>query len=524
MKLRYLPILAALGFFATSCATQTASQGSSTDDIYFSSGDAIPAEVITTTTTTTTSSDDYSTYPGNTESYEYSEPRQDDYDYRAGEEFPTTSDEYYDEDGNTYIVNNYYDDNDYDDYYYTSNLYRYYYPNYGFGFYSHCYSPYYYDPFWGPSYGWNVGFGWGYPYNYGNCYPGYYGYYDPWFNPYYGYGWGNGWGYGYGGYYGSYWNGYNNGYYNGYYDGYYDGYYGGNGYGNDYYGYSDDYYYGPNTSTGSNTNTGTSSVGLLTAGYDKVGTTPEGNHILTDKGALVVDKSNVNTTAGAEDIASNIGKPETTSVKGDVVKSDAVTAGNYVKPGAVAIEQPAVAGAGVVKEGSGVKVIKYYNAESNNAIASTNTTGSTVTKADRDIRSGYNTVSKPVKSNSSSSSSVDSKPSNGTYRPAGDQSRQQGTVNQSNEKAPVRTYEQPKQNTNSGKSNTYQQPKSNSGSKTYEAPKTSRPTYEAPKSSGSSGSSKGSYNSGSSPSRSSGSSSGGSRPSSGSSPKRSGGK
>lgn len=41
MKLRYLPILAALGFFATSCATQTASQGSSTDDIYFSSGDEI---------------------------------------------------------------------------------------------------------------------------------------------------------------------------------------------------------------------------------------------------------------------------------------------------------------------------------------------------------------------------------------------------------------------------------------------------------------------------------------------------
>ena len=99
MKLRYLPILAALGFLATSCATQTASQGSSTDDIYYSAGDDIPSEVITTTTTTSSSSssDEYSTYPGNSGNYEYTEPRQDDNEYRAGEEFATESDEYYDE-------------------------------------------------------------------------------------------------------------------------------------------------------------------------------------------------------------------------------------------------------------------------------------------------------------------------------------------------------------------------------------------------------------------------------------------
>ena len=258
MKLRYLPIIAAMGFLASSCATQTASRGSSTDDIYFSTEDAQASTITTETTTTTNTSDTYTTYPGNSEKVDYNQPSGSDADYRTGSE-DLSSETYYDDEGNTYVVNNYYEDDnygydDYDDYYYTTNIYRYYYPYSGFGYYSHCYSPYYYNP-----YGWNISFGWGY----GSCYPyGYYGYYDPWYSPYYGYGYG----------YGGYGNGYYNGYYDGYYNGYYDGYYG-SGYGNDgYYGYSDNgYYYGPNTSTGSNTNTGSSSVDMIAAGYDKTG-------------------------------------------------------------------------------------------------------------------------------------------------------------------------------------------------------------------------------------------------------------
>jgi len=506
MKLRYLSILAALGFLTASCATQTASRGSSTDDIYYSGGDASSSEVITTTTTTTTSSSDaYSTFPSKSTNYEYAESTQNDNGYRESEDVQTTSDEYYDENGNTYIVNNYYDDNNYEDYYYTSSLYRFYYPNYGFGFYSHCYSPYFYDPFWGPSYGWGMGYGWGYGnhFNNGFGYPGYgyYGFYDPWFNPYYGYG--------------GFYNGYNNGFYNGYYGN-------GNGYGNDgYYGYSDSgNYYGPNTTTGSNTNTGSLSSTVLDEGYDKHNS--DLGHVLTDKGALTVDKANVNTTAGSEELAENGSTIGLNTDKAGVTKADAVAAVSNSKPGSIAIDQPTFAGAGVVKENSGVKVIKYYSADANPAVAEASVSGTNTfeVKTDRGPRgTDYNTFSKPVTSNDKSDT-YSGKPANSGFSPSSDQTRQQGTIKQQNnyEQAPSKQYEQPRQN--NGK--TYEQPKQNSG-KTYEQPSksTNRPTYEAPKSNSGGNQGNGSYNSGSSPRGGSGSS--GSKPSSSGNSKRSGG-
>ncbi len=521
MKLRYLPIIAAMGFLASSCATQTASRGSSTDDIYFSTEDAQASTITTETTTTTNTSDTYTTYPGNSEKVDYNQPSGSDADYRTGSE-DLSSETYYDDEGNTYVVNNYYEDDnygydDYDDYYYTTNIYRYYYPYSGFGYYSHCYSPYYYNP-----YGWNISFGWGY----GSCYPygyynpwschnyGYYGYYDPWYSPYYGYGYG----------YGGYGNGYYNGYYDGYYNGYYDGYYG-SGYGNDgYYGYSDNgYYYGPNTSTGSNTNTGSSSVDMIAAGYDKTGNT-DLNHILTDKGTLEVNKGDVNINAASSDNGTTIGSPEFTSIKGVTAKDEVAGLNND----AVAInnEKPITTGQNATKESGSVKVIKYYSAADapvKNTISENVT--SPVVKTDRGIiRSNDNnySVSKP---------SANYQPKGGgPVKPAADapiqkQNYQQKQNNSNNPQV------KPQYNGIPENKNTYDQPSrpDSNPSKNYEQP-VKKNTYEAPKTnSGSSG--KSTYgNSGSSPKSSGSYSSGssGSRPSSSgssSSPKkRSGGK
>jgi hypothetical protein len=262
---------------------------------------------------------------------------------------------------------------------------------------------------------------------------------------------------------------------------------------------------------------------VLNDGYDKH-QNYEQNHVLTDKGALVTTKGDVNTNASSSDIAANTDKPVFDDIKGGINTNDALASGNIVKPGSIAIDQPVVAGGAVVKENTGVKVIKYYSADSKPA-ASLNTTNAEV-KSDRGARgNGYNTVSKPVNSNNNPSG-LDSKPSKGTYyTPSGDQGRQQGTIKQNTNQAPSKNYEQPK--SNSGSKNTYEQPKSNGNNKSYEQPsKPSRPTYEAPKSSGSSSGSKPTYNSGSS-NRNSGSSSGtSSKPSSSGSSapkKRSGG-
>lgn len=181
------------------------------------------------------------------------------------------SDKRVDENGDTYVTNNYYGDgysfDDYDeDYYYSRNLRRWYEPYYGFGYYSNVYAnPYY----WGPSF---YGSGLSVTLSFGNYYPwywrpAYYSYY-PWYTPYPYYSYYNPYYNPYGcgaGYNAGYWNGYNDGYwgnpygYNGYYN-YYDnggGYY---GYGNS--NWSNTYYGHRGGNIFSNTNTVAEAGGL----------------------------------------------------------------------------------------------------------------------------------------------------------------------------------------------------------------------------------------------------------------------
>ncbi len=146
-----------------------------------------------------------------------------------------------DQDGNTYVTNNYYNNDDYYDYAYSSRLRRFYHP-YGWNYYDSYYTNMYwydYDPysygvslylsynFWRPQYVWTPA--WGSCIGFGNSYygGGYYGggFYDN------GFGYNNSYNYGYA-------NGYNNGYYAGLYNGTFNPYYYNS---NDSY----SYYYGP---------------------------------------------------------------------------------------------------------------------------------------------------------------------------------------------------------------------------------------------------------------------------------------
>lgn len=144
-----------------------------------------------------------------------------------------STEQYVDEDGNTYITNNYYGDDDYD-YFYASRINRFHRPIHGFGYYDPFYTNMYwynYDPFF---YGTSIYAGWGMG-----------GFYNPWHRPWgwnswgggfgmgwnswgggFGMGWGyqpfchGGWGMGMGGWgMDGYGMGYNQGYWNGYYDG-----------------------------------------------------------------------------------------------------------------------------------------------------------------------------------------------------------------------------------------------------------------------------------------------------------------
>lgn len=174
---------------------------------------------------------------------------------------PTASDysSYRDDQGNTYITNNYYYDDDYYDYSYSARIRRFYHPVYS-SYWHDYYTNYYwytYDPvlfgvsiyygynWWYPGPwrgGWRIWWSWGWGWSWGwyGGYWGVYSYWGPsWYWPgYYGafyYGWGNPWGWGY-------WNGYANGYWNGYWNGYYNGLYA--SYYNSYDPNSSTYYYG----------------------------------------------------------------------------------------------------------------------------------------------------------------------------------------------------------------------------------------------------------------------------------------
>ncbi|HOL74958.1 MAG TPA: hypothetical protein PLM87_05000, partial [Bacteroidales bacterium] len=189
-------------------------------------------------------------YPDNNvqnQDYQQQDNQYQDYQYQDNQEYyqdqSNYSETYTDDNGNTYITNNYY--GDYYDYSYSSRIRRFYYPELGFGYYDpwytniywYTYDPWYFGisvyltyPFWRPG----ISFYWGYyPFNY----------YTGWYHPYH-YGWGYP-GYWYGYNYG-YWHGYNHGYWDGFWTGYYDGFYG-----SEYYYYnpfdvhSGSVYYGP---------------------------------------------------------------------------------------------------------------------------------------------------------------------------------------------------------------------------------------------------------------------------------------
>ncbi len=308
MKSIYIFLIAGIAVLVSSCATQTASRSSATDDIYFSAGDAETTNSTTPQPTESVDPGEYSTYS----SADHSEYR------TQSDEF--SSEKYYDEEGNSYIVNNYYNEDEfgYDDYYYSSSINRFYAPYSGFGYYAPCYSPWYYDPyFYSPGFNISMSFGWGY-----NSY-GYNPWYNPYgYNPYYGYS-----PYGYNpymnGYSQGYWNGYNDGYY-GYGYGYpYNDYYGGGGYYNDYStSGGSGYYYGPNTSTGSNTNTGTVSSITLDKIHERV--TPNNEQS---------DGININSDAQI-----NRGEINSNNTQNSAISKD-----------------------------NSVRVIKYYNAEDSHA-------------------------------------------------------------------------------------------------------------------------------------------------------------
>ncbi|MCW3104602.1 MAG: hypothetical protein JWO09_3042 [Bacteroidetes bacterium] len=237
----YIGILALTALFATGCtAPQGATSRAYSDDVYYSSADAAADQAKLKRDLEKEKQDAIAA-------------KRAEQDKAAPAESPATTDDYYqttekrtDQDGNTYVTNNYYEDKpfDYDDYYdyeYSARLRRFhnnvgyygYYDNYYTNTYYYTYDPFYYGTsvymgynFWGPSYAvysYNPGFLWYSSYGWCN---------DPWYNPYG---------------YNPYMNGYANGYNNGYMDGYNNGYYGHGGYQNNYFNSYDNnsYYYGP---------------------------------------------------------------------------------------------------------------------------------------------------------------------------------------------------------------------------------------------------------------------------------------
>lgn len=248
--------LAAFILMLASACSSTYHAGSNTpDDVYYSPGSVPASQPATYPQTPAAQPGDYTQSNSN-----YDQGTSSGYDQQPDYSSTTQSQ---DQQGNTYITNNYnYNEDDYYDYEYSSRIRRFYTPVYGYGY----YNPYYTNQYW---YDYNpvswgvsiyLGYDWWAPSFYYNdpfCYGGisigyspwyspwhYPHYYSPWYAPTY-FPWYSG--------FGGYWNGYNNGYYAGYYDGLYSGYYG--GYHNPYYYNSYDatsYYYGPRGSSGGN--------------------------------------------------------------------------------------------------------------------------------------------------------------------------------------------------------------------------------------------------------------------------------
>lgn len=430
------------------------------DDIYYNPGQTGNSGTTTETYTTPTTT---SSYPAEDEEYRV-----------YSDDFST--EKYYDEEGNSYVVNNYYyEEDDMDDYSYSMYLNRFYYPYYGFSYYSPCYDPWFWNPGfgigwnswtgwnvgWGYSWGWNAGWGWGY----GNPY--YNPYYNPWYSPYAYYGWGyspwynpyayNPWG-------NPFYNGYNNGYWNGYANGYYDGYYDG---------YGEGYYYGPRNATSSNTGEREYTAGVM--GTDKGYGGGIGSDLF-DRNDDRIEKTG--TSTGNYQVAED-----------KIVNTPGKTVGQE-SPFTVADREPGT-----------VKVVKHYSAdEQKDAIdrGSSNTRPATQDK--------YKPAQQQTAPKGYEKPKTDGRPD---Y-----QWNDNSQDRQEYQKRDQPTYTRPEYNQEKNNNNYQSQPKVNTDrSKTYE----SQPKYDSNRSSNNS------YNRSSSPSnnsgsyRSSGSTSGSSRSSSGSS-------
>jgi len=240
MKPIQLIFISAVLFTAASCSS-TKNTSSTPDDVYYSASDHQnePQPAAAVNAPPADYSRDNSNYnPDNGSNYSQS---------------PSSTEQYSDGKGNTYITNNYNND-DYYDYEYSARLRRYYTPAVGYGYYDPFYTNSYwydYNPYnFGVSiylgYNWWAPPLWYYtPFYYGPVYPYHHAYYGC-SAPYYGY-------YPYNYYPYSYGNGYNDGYWNGYNNGAYASACNNPYYYNSYEGNST--YYGPRGSISSNVNT-----------------------------------------------------------------------------------------------------------------------------------------------------------------------------------------------------------------------------------------------------------------------------
>lgn len=247
----------------SSCSSTQPAGNSSYDDVYFSSTPKQQSPATNTAQTQTQSKPaDYSSTKSN------EKPERFDY---TGNQQPSSTTRT-EQDGNTYITNNYYyDPDDYYDYAYTARLRRFHTPFIGWGYYDSYYTnSYWYDynpsswgvsiymgyNWWAPSYYYSSPFTWGFSISYG--WPSYYGWGQPywyWNYPYY-----------FHSPYYAYWSGYNQGYWNGYWNGYYSGLYNSPYYYNSYdYNSYNNYYYGPrrNRTSGGSTSAPRASLASL---------------------------------------------------------------------------------------------------------------------------------------------------------------------------------------------------------------------------------------------------------------------
>lgn len=254
------------GISFTSCFSTQPAGSTSYDDVYFSSTPKQQAPVSTAAQNQSPSKpSDYSS--------SQSSEKPERFDYTGTQPASTTTRT--EQDGNTYITNNYYyDPDDYYDYAYTARLRRFYRPYIGWGYYDSYYTnSYWYDynpaswgvsiymgyNWWAPSYYYGSPFSWGFSISYG--WPSYHCWGQPywyWNYPYY-----------YHSPYYAYWSGYNQGYWNGYYSGLYNSPYYYNSY--DYNSYNH-YYYGPRrnrTGGGSSSVPRTSLAALYQKNVDK---------------------------------------------------------------------------------------------------------------------------------------------------------------------------------------------------------------------------------------------------------------